>query len=169
LPVKGGTGGGNTTTGLTFEKKTSLAEALVAADFRVENFRVYDGSDFIGELAPKGQLYRFLEARHVSWRGRLSSKLLPDEAIYSVAGNKLTVIEKKWQEVSGSVDEKLQTAGFKIRQYKRLLDGTGIDFKYVYLLNDWFADPRYDDVRAYILETGASYHFLTVPLEELEL
>lgn len=169
MPVKGGTGGGRTTTGLEFEKNTSLADALRAAGFRVEEFRVYDGSNFVGELAPKGQLYRFLEARDVEWSERLSSRLLPDEAIFSRAGNKLTVIEKKWQEVSGSVDEKLQTAGFKIRQYKRLLDGTGIDFKYVYLLNEWFAVPRYDDVRNYIIESGASYHFLNVPLEELEL
>lgn len=170
MPVKGGTGGANTNkTGLAFEKRTSLEDALIAANFTVENFKVYDGADLVGELAGKFQLYRFLEAREVYWKERLSGKLLPDDAIYSVANHKLTVVEKKWQEVSGSVDEKLQTVGFKIRQYNRLLDGTGIEFKFIYLLNDWFTQPQYADVLEYILETGGNYHFNSVPLEELEL
>lgn len=170
MPVRGGTGGANTNkTGLAFEKKTSLEDALTAANFVVDNFKVYDGSDLVGELAGKHQLYKFLEARDVFWRDRLSGRLLPDDAIYSLANNKLTVVEKKWQEVSGSVDEKLQTVGFKIRQYNRLLDGTGIEFKFIYLLNDWFTQPQYADVLRYIVETGGSYHFNSVPLEELEL
>jgi hypothetical protein len=169
MPVKGGTGGGRTTTGLEFEKKTSLADALEEADFRIEKFKVYESTNLVGELAGKGQLYRFLEARDIAWKDRISKRLLPDDAIYSYANHKMTVIEKKWQEVEGSVDEKLQTVGFKIRQYNRLLEGTGIEFKFIYLLNDWFADPRYADVLEYIIETGGSYHFNSVPLEELEL
>jgi hypothetical protein len=169
MPVKGGKGGGRTTTGLAFEKQTSLADALENADFTVEKFKVYQATELVGELAGKGQLYRFLEARDVAWRDRISKRLLPDEAIYSLLNHKLTVIEKKWQEVEGSVDEKLQTVGFKIRQYNRLLDGTGIEFKFIYLLNDWFADPRYSDVLEYIVETGGTYHFNAVPLDELEL
>jgi hypothetical protein len=170
MPVKGGTGGANTNkTGLAFERDTSLELALEQANFKVEGFKVYEAETLVGELAPKYRLYKFLEDRDVDWKSRVSKRLLPDEAIYSFAGEKLTVVEKKWQEVSGSVDEKLQTVGFKIRQYNKLLDGTGIDFKFIYLLNDWFAKPEYDDVRAYILESGASYHFNSVPLEELEL
>lgn len=169
MPVKGGKGGGRTTTGLAFEKKTSLADALELADFKVENFKVYEAENLVGELAGKSQLYKFLEAREIAWAERISKRLLPDDAIYSYSKHKMTVIEKKWQEVEGSVDEKLQTVGFKIRQYNRLLDGTGIEFKFIYLLNDWFADPRYADVLEYIVETGGSYHFNSVPLEELEL
>jgi hypothetical protein len=170
MPVRGGTGGANTNkTGLAFERKTDLAQALREADFTVENFKVYDGSELVGELAGKFQLYKFLEAREVAWKERISGRLLPDDAIYSIAGNKLTVVEKKWQEVSGSVDEKLQTVGFKMRQYNRLLDGTGIEFKFIYLLNDWFTQPQYADVLQYIIETGGNYHFNSVPLEELEL
>jgi hypothetical protein len=59
--------------------------------------------------------------------------------------------------------------GFKIRQYNRLVEGTGIEVKFIYLLNDWFTHPSYSDVLEYIVESGASYHFLSVPLEELEL
>ncbi len=168
---KGGVGGSRTNeTGLKFERETSLEEALRAVDFQIDGFKVYEpDGDLIAELAPKNQLYKFLEARDVPWRERVSKRLLPDEAIYSVKGHRLSIIEKKWQEVDGSVDEKLQTVGFKLRQYNRLVDGTGIEIKFIYLLNDWFASPRYADVLEYIKECGADYHFKSVPLEELEL
>jgi len=61
----------------------------------------------------------------------------------SLRSTRLHIIEKKWQEVSGSVDEKLQTCGFKIRQYNRLVEGTGLEVKFTYLLNDWFTHPGY--------------------------
>jgi hypothetical protein len=170
VPVKGGKGGANTNkTGLAFERKTSLEEALIAADFEVNGFKVYQADELKAELAPKYQFYKFLESKDVDWRPLVSKRLLPDDALFSIAGNRMNIIEKKWQETSGSVDEKLQTIGFKIRQYNRLLAPAGIDLKFIYLLNDWFTKPEYDDVRDYILETGGSYHFLKVPLSELEL
>lgn len=168
--IKGGVGGANTNiTGLRFEKDTSLEDALIAANYEVSKFDISYNGEYKGKLLGKSQLYKFLEAEGVDWRGRISAKLLPDEAIYSVKAKSLTVIEKKWQEVSGSVDEKLQTCGFKIRQYNKLVDGLGIRVQFVYLLNDWFAQPRYSDVLAYIKESGADYHFKSVPLELLDL
>jgi hypothetical protein len=168
--IKGGVGGANTNiTGLRFEKDTSLEEALIAANFEVSKFEITFQGEYKGKLVGKSELYRFLEAEGVDWRGRISARLLPDEAIYSVKAKSLTVIEKKWQGVSGSVDEKLQTCGFKIRQYNKLVEGLGIRVKFVYLLNDWFSQPRYVDVLAYIKESGADYHFMSVPLELLDL
>lgn len=159
-----------TRSGLNFEKSTSLEEALISVNFKVDGFKVYEpGGALVGELAPKNQLYKFLEERDVYWKDRISKRLLPDEALFSKRHNRLNIIEKKWQEVEGSVDEKLQTVGFKIRQYDRLVAGTGIEIKFIYLLNDWFTKPSYADVLEYIVESGASYHFLSVPLEELEL
>jgi hypothetical protein len=168
--VKGGKGGANTNkTGLAFERKTSLEEALLAADFDVQGFKVYQADELRAELAPKHQFYKFLESKDVNWRPLISKRLLPDDALFSISGNRMNIIEKKWQETSGSVDEKLQTVGFKIRQYNKLLEPAGIELKFIYLLNDWFAKPEYDDVRDYILESGGSYHFMKVPLDELEL
>lgn len=168
--IKGGKGGANTNvTGLAFERITSLEDALKAANFEVEKFKVSSEGVYVGELLGKSRLYKFLEAKDVDWKSRVSSKLLPDEALYALNSKKLTVIEKKWQEVSGSVDEKLQTCGFKMRQYRNLVDGLGIQVQFVYLLNDWFTQPRYADVLAYIRESGADYHFKSVPLELLDL
>jgi hypothetical protein len=170
MPVRGGTGGANTNiTGLAFERKTSLEDALRAADFEVQGFKVFESGHLKAELAPKHQFYKFLEAREVNWNDRVTKRLLPDDALFSVDANRMNIIEKKWQEVSGSVDEKLQTCGFKIRQYNKLLAGTGIQVKFIYLLNDWFAHPSYADVLEYIVESGGSYHFNAVPLDELEL
>jgi hypothetical protein len=168
--IKGGKGGANTNvTGLGFEKATSLEDALRAASFEVEKFMVSSDGVYVGELLGKSRLYRFLEAKEVDWKSRVSSKLLPDEALYALKSKKLTVIEKKWQEVGGSVDEKLQTSGFKLRQYRNLVDGLGIEVQFVYLLNDWFTQHRYSDVLAYIKESGADYHFKSVPLGLLDL
>lgn len=168
--IKGGKGGANTNvTGLRFEKDTSLEQALREAKFQVEKFKISQEGLYVGDLVGKSQLYKFLEVHDVDWKDRISAKLLPDEAIFSIRARKLTVIEKKWQEVSGSVDEKLQTCGFKIRQYNKLVDGLGIKVQFVYLLNDWFSHPRYADVLAYIKESGADYHFKSVPLDLLDL
>lgn len=168
--IKGGVGGANTNlTGLRFEKETSLEQALKDAGFQVEKFQISKAGLYVGDLVGKSRLYKFLEANEVDWHTRISAKLLPDDAIYSLKAKKLTVIEKKWQEVSGSVDEKLQTCGFKLRQYNRLVEQLGIEVQYVYLLNDWFAQPRYADVLDYIRESGADYHFKSVPLELLDL
>jgi hypothetical protein len=168
--IKGGKGGPNTNkTGLEFEKKTSLAEALSQSNFEVVGDDIFDGQTLVGKLIEKNKLYVFLEDKQVNWRDIISAKLLPDEAVYSASGKSVTIVEKKWQEVSGSVDEKLQTCGFKLRQYTRLFAPAGIEVQYVYLLNDWFAHPRYSDVLEYIKECGADYHFKKLPLELLDL
>ncbi len=168
--IQGGTGGANTNkTGLKFERETSLEDSLKANGFEIENDRILFNGDERGILLGKAKLYRFLEAEAIDWKEILSARLLPDDAVLATRLNRLTVVEKKWQEVSGSVDEKLQTCGFKLRQYRRLAEPLGLEVKYVYLLNDWFAHPRYQDVLNYIQEVGADFHFKTLPLELLGL
>lgn len=169
--IKGGTGGANTNvTGLQFERETSLASALQAAGFEIDgNKIIHEDKSHVGLLLGKSRIYRFLDAEGVDWKNIISSRLLPDEACLSLTNLKLTVVEKKWQEVGGSVDEKLQTCGFKLRQYSRLFSPLGIEVRYVYLLNDWFSHPRYQDVLDYIREVGADYHFKSLPLELLDL
>lgn len=169
--IKGGTGGANTNlTGLKFEKETSLAGALAASGFEViDHLKILNENREVGLLLEKNKLYKFLDGEGVDWQKIISAKLLPDEACYSIKSSQLTIVEKKWQETSGSVDEKLQTCGFKIRQYTRLLSPLDVKVRFVYLLNDWFAHPRYQDVLNYIQEVGADFHFKSLPIELLEL
>lgn len=168
--IKGGTGGANTNkTGLKFEKDTSLADALKVAGYEIEGDFIFSDETQVGVFVEKFKIYRFLEAEGIDWEGIISARLLPDEAVLSTKSQTLTVVEKKWQETQGSVDEKLQTCGFKIRQYSRLMAPLGVKVKFVYLLNDWFAHPKYQDVLNYIQETGADYHFKSLPIDLLEL
>lgn len=65
----------------------------------------------------KHNLYKYLSQEKIDWRKLISKKLLPDEA-YFVNGE-LKIYEKKYQQVAGSVDEKLQTCAFKLLQYQK--------------------------------------------------
>ena len=45
------------------------------------------------------------------------------------------------------MDEKLQTCDSKSKQYGKLLEGTAYEPSFIFLLNDWFTKPEYDDVK----------------------
>lgn len=98
-----------------------------------------------------------------------SKRLLPDETILVLNDNTLYIIEMKSQFGTGSVDEKLQTCDFKLKQYKRLLAKTNIKVKFIYLLNDWFKKPEYKDTLDYIKSVGCDYYFKVLPLKALGL
>jgi len=94
---------------------------------------------------------------------------LPDEAILILKDQTLFIIEIKFQEVAGSVDEKLQTCDFKNKQYRKLLAPLNISVKYVYVLSDWFRNSAYKDVLNYVESVGCYYFFNELPMEFLGL
>jgi len=65
----------------------------------------------------KYDFYRFLEESKIDWRKLLSKKFLPDDAMLVIIRETLFIIDVKYQQVAGSVDEKLQTCDFKRKQY----------------------------------------------------
>jgi hypothetical protein len=79
------------------------------------------------------------------------------------------IIEVKYQEVSGSVDEKLQTCGFKLRQYKKLFAPLNYEVEYIYILNNWFRDKRYKDTLDFIIDMNCKYYFEYLPLHKIGL
>jgi hypothetical protein len=83
--------------------------------------------------------------------------------------NSFYVIEIKFQQVAGSVDEKLQTCHFKKRQYEKLMNSLGVKVEYIYILSDWFQAPAYKDVLAYIKEVDCDYFFEEITLNRLGL
>ncbi len=60
----------------------------------------------------------------------------PDECYVDHCSNTIFILEKKFQHVTGSVCEKIQTSSFKIWEYSRMFP----DFRivYMYCLSDWF-------------------------------
>jgi len=168
--IGGGKGGGNTRTGLRFERRVNILALLKSKKgYGVhEDSILYDGTE-VAKSFKKNALYKYLESRKLNYRNYISKKLLPDEAIYVIVNNTLFIIEIKFQKVAGSVDEKLQTCDFKRKQYAKLMAPLNIEVEYIYILNDWFRKPEYKDVLDYVISVGCQYYFHYLPLQKLGL
>ena len=140
----GGFGGGNTRTGLNFENERDLLTAIAhAPGYTVEDSIVYYQGSEVARSYRKNALYVMLAEHGIDYRQHLSKKLLPDDAIYVIVNNTMFIIELKFQQIAGSVDEKLQTCDFKKKQYRKLLAPLNFEVEYFYILNDWFRKPEY--------------------------
>lgn len=169
--IKNGKGGGNTRTGLIFEGKTDLTTFLSQQPhYSVSGHDVYYDEEKVAEVYKKHSFYSiFLKKLEIDWEKYISKILYPDDSIFVLLNNKLFIIECKHQQVAGSVDEKLQTCDFKRKQYKKLMAPANIDVEYIYLLDDWFKDPKYKDVLDYIHSVDCDYYFEYIPLARLGL
>jgi hypothetical protein len=171
---EGGVGGANTKTGLAFEVKTDL-EAFLNSQLgytTIKNSKYSDilfMGDHVGSIFKQYGLYDYLSEQGVDWKEVVSSRLLPDDAIYVITNNTAYIIEKKTQSGGGSVDEKLQTCDFKKKQYMKLFSRINVEVKYMYLLDRWFDKPRYRDVFDYIHSVGCEFYFDYLPLNRLGL
>ena len=166
-------GGGSktNTNGLKFERDTSLEEALINAGYTIKNEEVYDkDNNLIGLSVPKNNLYKsFLEKQKIDYRKYNSKKWLPDEAFLNFKTKTIYIIEKKYQQTSGSVDEKLPNCDFKKKEYMKLFNPLKIKVNYIYIFNDWFQDKQYKDVLEYILDVDCEYYYNAIPFNALGL
>lgn len=169
--IEGGIGGANTRTGLVFEGKVDLSTFLSKQNgyFANENLEVFYNDELVAQIFKKHSFYRFLESKNIDWKQIISKKLLLDDSIYVIINNTFFVIECKFQKVEGSFDEKLQTCDFKKKQYQKLLSRLNMEVEYIYLLSDWFKNPKYKDVLDYIISVGCRYYFEYIPLQILGL
>lgn len=173
---QGGKGGGRTVTGLNFENKVDFLTLLG----NIPNYRVipnsanvgsdiYYSDDLVGRCFKKYDFYKFLIEQGINWKNKISKRLLPDDALLVIVRETLFIIEVKYQQVAGSVDEKLQTCDFKRKQYLKLVSSIDLEVEYVYVLNDWFKKPEYKDVLDYIHSVNCHYKFNELPLAWLGL
>lgn len=169
--IKGGKGGANTITGSVFELKVDLASALSNISFiETDGYEVKINGKVIGYVFKEYDFYKkFLSKYNVDWKLRISKRLLPDDAYFCLKTKTLTIIEKKFQSGSGSTDEKIQTCDFKKKQYERLVQGLDFKVQYVYLLNDWFKDKKYQDALNYVKQVNCDYYFNKLPKELFNL
>ena len=173
--IRDGGKGGRTVTGLVFEKGVGL-EKIIG---RIPDYRVIPGEKSgrtvqyreqpVARILGKHEFYAFLEEHGIDAKRHVSRRLLPDDALFNLRTRVLHIIEAKYQETSGSVDEKLQTCDFKRKQYLKLTQSLLIRLEYVYVLNDWFRRPEYRDVLEYIATMQCHYVFNSLPLESLGL
>lgn len=151
--IKNGIGGANTNiTGLEFEKNTDLYTMFINAGVSIDKSLFHAKANFS----------KYVKTLGVNTKDYWSKELRPDEALF--LNGTIFIIEKKWQETAGSVDEKIQTCDFKRRQYEKIGHAIGMEIKYIYLLNDWFKNDSYKDVLNYIKEVGCYYFFEEIPL-----
>lgn len=169
--IKDGKGGAKTLTGLRFEERVDLHKVIeTVKGYSIKGNDVFFSGKKVAEIYRKHDLYKkLLEPNKIDYSKLISKKLLPDDAIFVLANKTLFIIEIKFQNVAGSVDEKLQTCDFKNKQYNKLLKPLGITVKYVYVLNDWFKKPEYKDVLDYVSAVHCHYFFNEIPLEFLGL
>ena len=168
---KGGRGGARTHTGLIFEERVSLKKLFgrlpgydVSKAHGEAGFQVRYEGRLVARLLAKHDFYRYLDENGVAWDKVISKKLLPDDALLVIIRDTLFIVESKFQEVAGSVDEKLQTCDFKRKQYSRLVRPLKLRVEYIYVLNDWFKKPQYKDTLCYIESVNCHYMFNEIPL-----
>lgn len=146
-----GAGGANTNAnGLPFEKNTELNHHFMILDEeqfgkgkndKYEKFVINDKQYYC--LSKRG-LKNFLKEHYK----KPSKSLEPDEVLVDKENKKIFIIEKKFQQCAGSVDEKLQTVDFKLWSYRRQYPEFEIYFTYV--VNTWFKQPCYNDLMDYL-------------------
>ncbi|MBI5798072.1 hypothetical protein HZA98_04175 [Candidatus Woesearchaeota archaeon] len=176
---EGGEGGANTLSGLKFEGRADLIASFQnlkgykVVERKTENniwHQLFFKDKEVARVYKKYSFYKiFLEEYQVDWKKHLSTQLLPDQALFIIQTNRLYIIEMKFQQKSGSVDEKLQTCEYKRQQYQRLVMETGIKVEYCYILNEWFDQSKYDDVKEFIKLAGCDYFIKNLPFKILGL
>lgn len=181
--IKNGIGGSKTITGLDFEetnKKDLLSKLLEIENITIiENKKIYTGSgtgyfdiyfnkQLIAGYCKSYSFYSYLNSLGIKYEEILSKRLLPDNVIINFTTKTIYIIEIKYQEVGGSVDEKLQTSPYKTLQYSKLIDKLEYKIKFAYILSNWFKKPEYKDTLEYIEKTGSYYFFNFLPLSFIE-
>lgn len=169
IKINKGTGAGGVLTnthGLNFEEKTYLKEWIAGKGFVVQGvlkstkrsklYEVYDGQKkLIGYYGQQSMLYNALKIvigatfTDQYLKDKMSKKINPDAFIINVQTKTLHVFEKKWQQSSGSVDEKVQTAPFKVKMFEELLEPWNFKVTYQYILSNYFARSEYRNVKEY--------------------
>ena len=155
--VAGGVGGANTRTGAIFELNTDLKTNLKNAGINLDNVIFCKQHDFPSLMRAHG----FDMVEH------FGKKFLPDEAF--IYNNHLFVIEKKYQCVSGSVDEKIQTGPYKKLIYETCAAALGLDgATYIYLLaGAAFNVNKYTKHQIpYLINAGIPVYFDNFPIEK---
>jgi hypothetical protein len=143
-----GAGGANTNkNGLDYESLTQLSNMYYVKKCTndIETIQ-FPGSDTVFVNGSKSKLYDYMESKNKINKNIVpaSGCKKPDEAFINETCKIIYIIEKKFQQGSGSVDEKIQTGEFKKYHYEQLFPEYKIE--YIYCLSDWFKRSEYRSV-----------------------
>jgi hypothetical protein len=158
--INKGTGAGGAYTninGLSYEEKTNLEQLF--SEVNIDNKSGTKTIKFINNEhefvnAKKTELYKYLESRkerNLLLQPAAGCKQ-PDEAYIDLNRKIIFIIEKKFQQTPGSVDEKIQTGPFKKIHYSKQFPNYKVN--YIYCLSDWFKRDEYKSVLDYLQENS---------------
>jgi hypothetical protein len=159
-----GAGGKNTNkNGLSFEEKTDINKILniehtkIKFDTGVNDYY----TTFYVEDNPFIRLYKRGLIKYMKNKQIVNEyPLEPDECILDEKNECMYIIEKKFQQVSGSTDEKIQTGLFKTILYSEHYP----DYKvvYIYVLSNWFKQEKYKRVLKYLNDENIPVLFVDI-------
>lgn len=132
-------GGGSKTiqNGLSYEKLTNIDSEfnIISVD---KHFKIicFKKSNTIMKIPQKSNLFASMNNKLNKNITKAHGCKKPDECYINETNKTIFILEKKFQQTSGSVCEKIQTSEFKIWQYSRSFSEYKII--YMYCLSDWF-------------------------------
>lgn len=135
-----GTDAGGTKTnenGLPYEKITDLDDKItIEKQFETSSIIKFNGSEKSFTKTKQANLFKCKKDKINTKITKAHGCKNPDECYIDEEFKNIFIIEKKFQQCSGSVCEKIQTPDFKLWQYSRTFPDYNII--YVYCLSDWF-------------------------------
>jgi hypothetical protein len=155
-----GAGGANTNkNGLSYEEITDLASnykscvSIPNKKYKMSEIS-FDGERTFLKPQTKVTLHKYMKEigernEEVYAAGGCKE---PDETYIDPVNRTVFILEKKFQQVGGSVDEKLQTGPFKKMHYEELFPNYKIH--YIYCLCDWFKRDDYKSTMDYLKKNG---------------
>ena len=133
-----GAGGSNTNTnGIPYEEITELDDKITIIEKnKFSNIIKFNDNEKPFIKTKQANLFKYMEDEINKNIKKAHGCKNPDECYIDEEFKNIFIIEKKFQQCSGSVCEKIQTPDFKLWQYSRTFPDYSII--YIYCLSDWF-------------------------------
>jgi len=133
-----GAGGSNTNkNGLPYEKLTELDNRITIVEKSKFSSKIkFEHNSRIFVKTKQSNLFKYMKDKIDITIPKAHGCKNPDECYIDNELKNMFIIEKKFQQCSGSVCEKIQTPDFKVWQYSRTFPDYNII--YIYCLSDWF-------------------------------
>lgn len=135
-----GTGAGGAKTnenGLSYEEITDLIDKItITKELNTSNIIKFNRSEKSFIRTKQANLFKCMKDKSNKNIAKAHGCKNPDECYIDEEFKNIFIIEKKFQQCSGSVCEKIQTPDFKLWQYSRTFPDYTII--YIYCLSDWF-------------------------------
>ena len=133
-----GAGGAQTNkNGLPYEELTDLkTEYTIVSTNKYCNHIKFPQCETTWVSTSQSKFFKYMDAYMDKTVDKAHGCKNPDECYIDHQTKTIFILEKKFQQVSGSVCEKIQTSNFKMWQYGRTFPDFCI--VYMYCLSDWF-------------------------------